>query len=70
MQPTSKAKTNDGYSKGFAYFLCRASLMHFHFEQLLVNKPFPTQFDEKTFTPNYKMTAVGKRTHSSKNSHI
>jgi len=33
--------------------------MHFHFEQLLVNKLFPTQFDEKTFTPNYKMTAVG-----------
>jgi predicted molibdopterin-dependent oxidoreductase YjgC len=35
--------------------------MHFHFEQLLVNKLFPTQFDEKTFTPNYKMTAVGLR---------
>jgi formate dehydrogenase major subunit len=32
--------------------------MHFHFEQLQVNKLFPTQFDEKTFTPNYKMTAV------------
>lgn len=35
--------------------------MHFHFEKLLVNKLFPTQFDEKTFTPNYKMTAVGIR---------
>ena len=35
--------------------------MHFHFEQLLVNRLFPTQFDEKTFTPNYKMTAVGIR---------
>jgi len=35
--------------------------MHFHFEQLLVNKLFPTQFDENTFTPNYKMTAVGVR---------
>lgn len=35
--------------------------MHFHFEELLVNKLFPTQFDEKTFTPNYKMTAVGVR---------
>jgi predicted molibdopterin-dependent oxidoreductase YjgC len=35
--------------------------MHFHFEQLLVNKLFPTQFDEKTFTPNYKMTSVGIR---------
>jgi predicted molibdopterin-dependent oxidoreductase YjgC len=35
--------------------------MHFHFEQLLVNKLFPTQFDEKTFTPNYKMVAVGVR---------
>jgi predicted molibdopterin-dependent oxidoreductase YjgC len=32
--------------------------MHFHFEELLINKLFPTQFDEKTFTPNYKMTAV------------
>jgi len=32
--------------------------MHFHFEQLLVNMLFPTQFDENTFTPNYKMTAV------------
>jgi len=35
--------------------------MHFHFEQLLVNKLFPTQFDEKTFTPNYKMVAVSVR---------
>jgi len=35
--------------------------MHFHFEELLVNKLFPTQFDEKTFTPNYKMTAVAVR---------
>lgn len=32
--------------------------MHFHFEELLVNKLFATQFDEKTFTPNYKMVAV------------
>jgi predicted molibdopterin-dependent oxidoreductase YjgC len=32
--------------------------MHFHFEKLLVNKLFPTQFDEETFTPNYKMIAV------------
>jgi anaerobic selenocysteine-containing dehydrogenase len=35
--------------------------MHFHFEQLLVNKLFPTQFDDKTFTPNYKMTAIAIR---------
>ena len=35
--------------------------MHFHFQDLLVNKLFPTQFDEKTFTPNYKMVAVGVR---------
>jgi predicted molibdopterin-dependent oxidoreductase YjgC len=35
--------------------------MHFHFEQLLVNKLFPTQFDENTFTPNYKMTSVAIR---------
>jgi len=39
--------------------------MHFHFDQLLVNKLFPTQFDEKTFTPNYKMTAIGIRRLSS-----
>ena len=32
--------------------------MHFHFEELLVNKLFSTQFDQKTFTPNYKMAAV------------
>jgi predicted molibdopterin-dependent oxidoreductase YjgC len=31
---------------------------HFHFDSLLVNKLFPTQFDEETFTPNYKMLAV------------
>ncbi len=35
--------------------------MHFHFEELLVNMLFPTQFDEKTFTPNYKMVAVDVR---------
>jgi len=35
--------------------------MHFHFEEVLVNKLFPTQFDDKTFTPNYKMVAVGIR---------
>jgi predicted molibdopterin-dependent oxidoreductase YjgC len=35
--------------------------MHFHFEELLVNRLFPTQFDEKTFTPNYKMVAVNVR---------
>jgi hypothetical protein len=35
--------------------------MHFHFEKLLVNMLFPTQFDEKTFTPNYKMVAVSVR---------
>jgi len=40
--------------------------MHFHFEQFLVNKLFPTQFDYKTFTPNYKMVAVGiRKTHES-----
>ena len=32
--------------------------MHFHFKELLVNKLFPTQFDEETFTPNYKLVAV------------
>jgi predicted molibdopterin-dependent oxidoreductase YjgC len=35
--------------------------MHFHFDELLVNKLFTTQFDEKTFTPNYKMVAVSVR---------
>lgn len=32
--------------------------MYFHFKELLVNKLFPTQFDEETFTPNYKLVAV------------
>jgi len=32
--------------------------MHFHFRELLVNKLFPSQFDEETFTPNYKLVAV------------
>ncbi len=39
--------------------------MHFHFEELLVNKLFATQFDEKTFTPNYKMVAICVRKSSS-----
>ncbi|MCW1309884.1 MAG: molybdopterin-dependent oxidoreductase, partial [Candidatus Nanoarchaeia archaeon] len=30
----------------------------FHFRNVLVNKLMPTQFDEKTFTPNYKVVAV------------
>lgn len=40
--------------------------MHFHFEELLVNKLFPTQFDDKTFTPNYKMTPVSVHNLSTK----
>jgi predicted molibdopterin-dependent oxidoreductase YjgC len=48
---TCKAQVDESIPKG------RVG-MHFHFEQLQVNKLFPTQFDEKTFTPNYKMTAV------------
>lgn len=32
--------------------------MYFHFRELLVNKLFPAEFDEKTFTPSYKMVAV------------
>jgi len=55
---TCKAQIDESIPKG------RVG-MHFHFEQLLVNKLFPTQFDEKTFTPNYKMTAVGIRKISS-----
>jgi predicted molibdopterin-dependent oxidoreductase YjgC len=42
--------------------------MHFHFEELLVNKLFPTQFDDKTFTPNFKMVAVNVRKHVMKDS--
>jgi formate dehydrogenase major subunit len=49
-----RARVDEGIPKG------RVG-MHFHFEELLVNKLFPTQFDEKTFTPNYKMTAVSVR---------
>jgi len=54
---TCKAQVDESIPKG------RVG-MHFHFEQLLVNKLFPTQFDEKTFTPNYKMTAVAVRRQS------
>ena len=32
--------------------------MHFHFENLLVNRLFPSQFDTKSLTPNYKLVAV------------
>ena len=32
--------------------------MHFHSKKLLVNKLFPTQFDEETMTPNFKLVAV------------
>ena len=32
--------------------------MHFHSSKLLVNKLFPTQFDEETMTPNFKLVAV------------
>jgi formate dehydrogenase major subunit len=32
--------------------------MHFHSSKVLVNKLFPTHFDEETFTPNYKIVAV------------
>jgi predicted molibdopterin-dependent oxidoreductase YjgC len=48
---TCKAQIDESIPKG------RVG-MHFHFEELPVNMLFPTQFDEKTFTPNYKMTAV------------
>jgi len=51
---TCKAQVDESIPKG------RVG-MHFHFEQLLVNKLFPTQFDDKTLTPNYKMTAVNVR---------
>ncbi|MHA1744208.1 MAG: molybdopterin oxidoreductase family protein [Candidatus Heimdallarchaeota archaeon] len=48
---TAKANISEKIPKGIV-------AMHFHFESLLVNKLFPTQFDEETFTPNYKMVAV------------
>ena len=31
---------------------------HFHFENLLVNKLYPLQFDNRSFTPNFKFAAV------------
>jgi predicted molibdopterin-dependent oxidoreductase YjgC len=34
---------------------------HFHFEKLLVNKLFPSQFDTRSLTPNYKLVAVAIR---------
>ena len=51
---TCPAQIDDSIPKGIVG-------MHFHFKELLVNRLFPTQFDEKTFTPNYKMVAVGIR---------
>jgi len=51
---TCPAQIDDSIPKGIVG-------MHFHFRELLVNRLFPTQFDEKTFTPNYKMVAVGIR---------
>jgi predicted molibdopterin-dependent oxidoreductase YjgC len=47
----AEAKIDERIPKGIV-------AMHFHFDNLLVNKLFPTQFDEETFTPNYKMIAV------------
>ncbi|MEM5792735.1 MAG: molybdopterin-dependent oxidoreductase [Candidatus Aenigmatarchaeota archaeon] len=41
---------------------------HFHFEKFLVNKLFPAQFDEETFTPNYKLVSVNIRKIKTKNS--
>jgi len=32
--------------------------MHFHFKEALMNRLFPTQFDARTHTPNYKVVAV------------
>ncbi len=32
--------------------------MHFHFKEALMNRLFPTQFDPRTFTPNFKIVAV------------
>jgi anaerobic selenocysteine-containing dehydrogenase len=32
--------------------------MYFHSKKLLVNKLFPTRFDEETMTPNFKLVAV------------
>lgn len=32
--------------------------IHFHSSKILVNKLFPTHFDEETFTPNFKIVAV------------
>jgi predicted molibdopterin-dependent oxidoreductase YjgC len=48
---TAKVKADRRIPKGIVG-------MHFHFEELLVNKLFPTQFDEETFTPNYKLVAI------------
>ncbi len=47
----TKAKIDKRIPRGIAG-------MYFHFRELLVNKLFPAEFDEKTFTPSYKMVAV------------
>ncbi len=46
-----KAKIDKRIPKGFVG-------AHFHFEKLLINKLFPLQFDEESFTPNFKTVAV------------
>ena len=48
---TAKAKIDKRIPKGIVG-------MYFHFKELLVNKLFPAEFDEKMFTPSYKMVAV------------
>jgi anaerobic selenocysteine-containing dehydrogenase len=47
----SKAKMVDFIPEGLV-------AMHFHSEKILVNKLFPTQFDEESFQPNFKLVAV------------
>ena len=45
------AKVSEKVPKGVAG-------MHFHFKEALMNRLFPTQFDPRTFTPNFKVVAV------------
>jgi formate dehydrogenase major subunit len=55
-------KSKVGSLKGYAFISKRILKgyvgAHFHFENLLVNKLFPLEFDPKAFTPNFKCVAV------------
>ncbi|MGC9200366.1 MAG: molybdopterin oxidoreductase family protein [Candidatus Aenigmatarchaeota archaeon] len=55
-------KSKVGSLRGYAFISKRILKgyvgAHFHFENLLVNKLYPLDFDKRSFTPNFKNVAV------------